>query len=276
MNLQCLEHEMAGSFITRLREGNVALGFGLMYPAPGIIEAIGRGWNWVWIDGQHGQHDYASLLECVRAADACGLGSIVRVPSLEFGAIGRVLDMRPSGIMIPMVETADQARAAANAAKFPPIGSRSYGGRRPIDLHGRAYFQTANEETLLVLQIETPLGAANAAEIARVEGADALFFGSDDMKMHLGIPIDMPAEMSPELAEAMKATTEATRLSKRLAGCVAASGGALRNAVKLGYRLIVGGSDVGFLRGAAASTLEGLDAALREWRAEPLHNVQQG
>ena len=150
----------------RLRVGEVALGLSLNYPAPGIIECMGAGWDWLWIDGQHGQMDYQSMLQCVRTADACGLAPIPRVSRHEPGTIGPVMDMKPAGILVPMVDTVAQARNIVEAVYFPPLGKRSFGGRRVTDVGGRNYYQTANEDTLLVVQIETPEGAANAEAIA--------------------------------------------------------------------------------------------------------------
>ena len=120
--------------LERMNDGEIALGFGLGLPAAAIIEHACGGWDWLWIDGQHGQHDYRSMLECVRAADACDIAPIVRVPGHDYGTIGRVLDMRPAGIMVPMIDTAEDARAVVDAVRFPPLGKRSYGGRRSIDV----------------------------------------------------------------------------------------------------------------------------------------------
>jgi len=249
---------MPPPFIENLKKGEIALGFNLMYPVAGIIECIGAGWDWIWIDSQHGQHDYRSLLECVRVADACGVAPVVRVPGHEPGTIGRIIDMRPTGIMVPMVNTAQQAVRIVEAARFPPLGKRSFGGRRAIDLGERKFFQTANEDMLLMVQIETPEAVANAQAIAATNGVDALFFGPDDMKVRLEIPINTPAIDAPELVAAMDKVAAATKEAGKIAACVAFTPASLRTATSQGYRLIAGGSDVVFLHTAAQAALADL------------------
>ena len=254
---------MLVSLKDRLTNGDVALGFALALPAAAIIEHAGRIWDWIWIDSQHGQHDYRSMLECVRVADACGVAPIARVPGHDPGVIGRVLDMRPTGIMVPMVDSLDDAHRIVEAVRFPPLGKRSYGGRRAIDLEGRDYFQTADERMLLVTQIETREAVQNAEAIAAAEGVDVLFFGPDDMKVRLGIPINTPIDESDVLARAMEDTMAAAKNAGKIGGCIAATPESLSMAVSLGYRMIVGGGDVPFLRTASSARLAELRAALR-------------
>lgn len=258
---------MAPLFVQQLRDGNVALGFHLMFPAAGIIECACSGWDWLWIDGQHGQHDYRSILECVRVADAQGVAPIVRVPGHEPGVIGRVMDMRPAGIMVPMVDSAKDARRVVQAMCFPPLGARSFGGRRAIDLDGREYLQTANETALLLAQIETPEALQNAGDIASVEGVDVLFFGPDDMKVRMGIPINTPVDESDQLIEAMRTTISAANKAGKIGGCVAGTPKALRTAVSMGYRLVVGGGDVALLRTTASARLAELQRVLGDQAA---------
>ena len=246
----------------KMNDGEIALGFSLALPAAAIIEHACGGWDWLWIDGQHGQHDYRSTLECVRVADACGIPPIVRVPGHDYGTIGRVLDMRPAGIMVPMIDTAEAARRVVDAVRFPPAGKRSYGGRRSIDVEGRGYFQTADERLLLVAQIETAEAVRNAGAIAATEGVDVLFFGPDDMKVRLGIPIDTSIKDSVEVADALEQTVAAAKAAGKMVGCVAGTGEVIKLAISLGCQLIAGGGDVGFLRTAAPAKLKELRGAI--------------
>ena len=86
----------------QLRDGKVTLGLALMYSDAGLVEGMYRpGWDCLWIDGQHGQLSYDSCLAAVRAAEAVGLETVIRVPSHEYGAIGPILDLAPSSVMIP-------------------------------------------------------------------------------------------------------------------------------------------------------------------------------
>jgi len=260
---------MSSCLKDQLESGRTALGLGLMYPNPNCIEAMASGWDWIWIDGQHGQMDYATILHAVQMTRAAGVAAITRVPGHSFDIIGPVLDTGTDGLMVPMVNTADQARAIVESVYFPPLGSRSYGGRRVIDIGGRDYYQDANARLTLVAQIETLEAVENAADIAAVDGVDCLFFGPDDMKMRMDLPINTPIDESPELQTAMKQVAEAARESGKVAGCVAGTSAAMTTAVSLGYRLVVGGADIGFLRVAAAAKAAELRAAIGQVEETP-------
>ena len=264
-NKQIIEGIMTvkNALLKKLKNGEPTLGVGLMYPNPNCIESMARGWDWVWIDGQHGQLDYATILRAVQVAQGAGIPTIIRVASHEPGLIGMALDTGTEGLMIPMVDTPEQAGEIVKDACFPPLGNRSYGGRRVIDVGGRDYYKTANNDLLLVAQIETLEAVSRAEKIAAVEGIDALFFGPDDMKMRLGLPIDTPINESEELAKAMQTVATAARNAGKITGCVTASAESLRMALSEGYRLLVGGADIAFLRTASASKLEELRSAIR-------------
>ena len=253
---------MSMSLHQKLRTGRVILGLNLQYPAAGIIECIGAGWDWVWIDGQHGQHDYRSVLECVRVADSCGIAPVVRVSGHEPGLIGPAMDMRPAGIMVPMVNTVGEAQAIVKAARFPPLGERSYGGRRVIDLGTREYFKTADQDTILIVQLETKEALDNAAAIAATEGVDVLFFSPDDIKLRLGIAIDTPITDSKELTAGMQQVITAAQNAGKVGGCVTPTPASIKMASSLGYSLLVGGGDVAMLRETASATLADLRESL--------------
>ena len=239
--------------LKKLRDGKAVLGLNNMYPAAGIIEGMCRGWDFVWIDGQHGQHTQDSLLHAVRTADSMGVSSLVRVPGQAPDFLGVVSDMRPTGIIIPMIENEQEAKAVSQILHFPPIGRRSYGGRRVIDLGGREYYK---ERTLQVIaQIETPEAVERAGAVAEVEGIHALFFGPDDMRIRLGLPIDTPIDKSKQLLDAMHVVASAALKAGKHAACPVSTIAALKIAVDLGYRILALGSDIGFLRVAAFEKL---------------------
>lgn len=255
---------MPNALREKLSRGEVALGLWMGYPAPGIIECIGADWDWVWIDGQHGQIDYQTMLGCVRAADVHGLAPIPRVAGHDYGAIGPVMDMRTAGVMVPMVDTREQAVDVVRAARFPPTGARSYGGRRVVDLGGRDYVYNANEDTLLVVQIETPEAMENVEAIAGVEGVDVLLFAPIDMKLRMGIPLETRFAESEKLARALERTAKAAENAGKFSGTLLMDGESLRIAVSLGYRLIAGAGDNELLRKASAARREELKNSLKE------------
>lgn len=244
----------------RLRNGEVVLGFNNMYPASGIIEGLASGWDFVWIDGQHGQHSYQTILHAVQTADARGLFSIIRPPGHENGILGPLADLCPAGFMIPMVDTPEQAAQIAQSLRFPPKGKRSYGGRRVIDLGGRDYYH--EQELFVMAQVETLEAVENAEKIISTDGIDALFFGPDDMKTRMGLPINTPITENDKLKEAMKKTADAAKKAGKFAGCVATNAEGIRMVTDLGYQVIAGGGDILFLRTKAAEQVAELRGAL--------------
>jgi len=246
--------------LERLRRGEVCLGVANTYPAPGIIEIMGRGWDFVWIDGQHGQFSYHAALNAVRAAAGIGVDSLLRVPGHEHSTLCLYADMGPMAIMVPMVNTAAEAEDVVRGLRFPPRGVRSFGGRRVADLYGRGY--ATESELLIVAQIETAEAAANADAIAAVDGVDCLFFGPDDMKMSLGLPMETPITGDARLQRAMEQTARAAQAHGRALGCVCPNAESARLAMGLGYRLLAGGGDAPFLRTQAAARLGELRSAV--------------
>ena len=121
---------------------------------PDLVEFFGPiGFDGIWIEAEHGPIDFADIRDFTRAADLWGLTSIARVNLNLPGVIYRTLDQGAQGIVVPHVNTADEARAVVNASKFAPIGSRgSYTSRQGIGVED--YFQNANDEVLTMILIE--------------------------------------------------------------------------------------------------------------------------
>ena len=240
-------------FLGRLKTGQPALGLCTMLPGAGIIERMCPGWDFVWIDTQHGQHDFASVAEGIRAADMLGIASVVRPYSHDPGVLARFADLRPTVVMIPMVNTPAQAREIVGALRFAPAGRRSYGGRRVIDLDGREYYKLG--EPIIMPQIETAEGVRNAPEIAAVDGADILFFGPDDMRVSLGVPINTPVLDDARLRQAAEDVGRAARAAGKLGGSVAVSAPMIEFVRATGYQLFVCGADSSFLGDGAMQRL---------------------
>ena len=120
----------------------INLGLCMMYPSPGVVERIGADWDWIWLDGQHGEMaGYETMLQMVRACHLIRRPAYVRVPGHEAAWTSLALDMDADAVIVPQVDSGDQARELVRRAKFPPLGNRSFGGRRVINLHGRGYFE---------------------------------------------------------------------------------------------------------------------------------------
>jgi 4-hydroxy-2-oxoheptanedioate aldolase len=248
-----------------LREKRPLLGLYNGYPAEGILESLAPGWDFVWIDGQHGQFAIDTALRAVRTTFALGLESVLRVPSHDAGLLGQYADTAASGIMVPQIETLESATQVVEALRFPPNGKRSFGSRRAIDLHGRDYY--LNCQPMVIVQIESNEALQNSAGIAGKDGVDALFLGMDDLKLSLGLDVNTPLQESEHLISARRTVAAAALVAGKACGLVVANPLELREALELGYRLICCGSDVGFLRAGARLALEqhrcALDDVLR-------------
>jgi 4-hydroxy-2-oxoheptanedioate aldolase len=241
------------SLAKMLSGGKPLLGLSVMYPSAGAVERIGPDWDWIWIDGQHGEMGYEQTLGLVRACDLIQRPAVVRVPGHDFGAIGKALDMGAAAVIVPVVDTPEQARAAVDAAKFPPLGRRSYGGRRPIDQLGRTYSDTANDDVLLIAQIESPQAIENVDAIASVKGVNALFLGPDDLMLRRGFSMTHP-KSKEALGKDMEAVSGACRRHHKIAVMVGVGEEMLRLCLSSGFQMIVSGSDVGFLAGGSKKT----------------------
>lgn len=173
--------------LAKLRAGKVAVGPLVVYASPDLAETVGHiGFDWVWLDWQHGEWTESTLNSALARFLATATAPVVRVKGLEYGAINHVLDMGAMGVMVPMVQNAQEARLAVQAACYPPLGRRSGGGPRLPLISGTDsadYFAHANEEMMVVVQVETEEAVANVEEIAHVEGVDAVLVGPGDLMM---------------------------------------------------------------------------------------------
>ena len=244
----------------RLRDGEFLLGFSNSYPSAALIETVGAMWDFIWIDGQHGQFSYDAALTAIRTADLVGVDTLLRVPGQEHGLLGLYADMFPSALMVPMVNNPEEAKAVVNATRFPPLGNRSYGGRRPIDVIDRNFY--LENQPVLVAQIETPQAVDHAAAIAAVEGVDALLLGADDLKIQAGLSVNAPSLETEIVVEAMERVARAAKEAGKAAGCVTPSPELVQHCAALGYQLLIAGSDVGFLRKACQDANQRLREAL--------------
>lgn len=218
-----------------------------MYPSPGALERIGPDWDWVWLDGQHGQlAGYDTMLAMVRACHSVGKPAFVRVPGHEASWISLALDMDADAVIVPQVESPAQGAALVRAAKSPPLGDRSFGGRRPIDRHGRAYYADANASPRLICQIESPAALEQAEAIAALDGVDGLFLGPDDFLLRSGVDIRTGGDDALLAAATAKLASVCRPLGKAVL-TVGAGDATFRLALENGATHIAVGSDVRFL-----------------------------
>jgi len=177
----------------KLAAGEMALGIFLALDAPAMVELFGYcGFDFVLIDAEHGALDPHHVEGLARAAIVGGTTPIVRVPQNVPGVILRYLDVGPQGVMIPWCQSAAEASAAVAATKYYPDGQRGLAGvaasRYGVGMPLREYVETANAETMVIVQIETAATVDTLPELLRVPGVDVFFIGPNDLSQSLGFP----------------------------------------------------------------------------------------
>jgi 4-hydroxy-2-oxoheptanedioate aldolase len=199
--------------------------------------------------------DLDTAAQISAASLAVGVTPVVRVPGVEHWHASRILDNGAQGIVVPHVDDAAQAKRVANACRFPPVGHRSMGGGlqqlgfAPMPVGEAA--RIVNEETLVVVMIESPQGVANCDEIAAVAGIDALLIGTNDLCFEMGIPGQFN---DPKVADAYNRVIAACRKHGKFAGM----GGMytaelLERHIRMGVQLILSGSDFSLLMQAGTA-----------------------
>lgn len=226
-----------------------------------VMLAASAGFDAVYVDLEHSplSLETASML-CATAA-ALGITGIVRTPSHAADAVSRALDGGAQGLLVPHVNSAAQAQAIVNAARFPPIGHRSVMGSTPA-LRYRSMplaevISELNRQTLIIAMIETPQAVANAHEIAAVNGIDMLLIGSNDLCTEMGIPGQLH---HPKLVQAYESVAAACRAHGKYLGVGGVRGDAQLQAklLSLGARFLIAGSDMSYLESAMRNDMQTL------------------
>ena len=178
-------------FRERLKAGDVCLGVGITFSDPTVTEALCDSVDFVWIDLEHNPMSVESMTGHLIAARAGGAPALVRVPCGDIGWIKRVLDSGAEGIIFPQAGSADDVRAFVSACRYPPMGTRGYGPRRPSN-YGRdggiEYLERANRELFVVAQIETAGALADVDKIVAIRGLDSIVIGPNDLSGSMGLP----------------------------------------------------------------------------------------
>lgn len=175
-----------------LKKGKTIIGTGLTYLKGAAVPQLyaAAGIQFVWIDMQHTMYSIENVFELVIGARAAGIGNFVRVPAFDRSLITRLLDGGVQGVMLPEVKTTEEVVQVVKAVKYPPVGERSLVSRgMHTDFQLAANRETtkeSNEQTLIVIQIETQSGYEQMEDIAQIPGIDALWVGPNDLSRALG------------------------------------------------------------------------------------------
>ncbi len=170
------------------REGRQTLGSWVSLANTLVAELMANfDFDWLCVDMQHGLVDFSDVYAMLPAISTTSTTPFVRVPWNEPHIIMKALDAGAYGVIVPMINNAEDAARAVAACKYPPLGARSYGPARAVLYGGPDYGQRANDEIAVVLMIETEQGLAKVDEIAATEGVDCLFIGPSDLSLALGM-----------------------------------------------------------------------------------------
>ena len=257
---------LANEALTRIRAG-ISIGFGVQHlrGAAAPLLAKAAGYDWLFIDTEHGALSTDDVSQLCLSSLAAGIAPIVRVcrDALDEGT--RALDAGALGIVVPHIDTADDAREMVDAFRFPPLGHRSTGG--PCAQFGYRppaageMQRVLNETLLLIPMIETAKAVDNAEAIAAVAGIDALLIGSNDLSLDMAIPGQYGHE---RVQDAYRRVGDACRRH----GKILAMGGIYDSTwaphyIAMGARMVLAGSDHGILFEAAAMRAKMLREAVK-------------
>lgn len=200
--------------IERLARGELVLCLGLRQARSPDIVMLARtaGFDAVYVDLEHSPLSLETASMLCASATALGIAGLVRVPSHAADAVSRALDGGAQGLLVPHVNTAEQARAIVSAARYPPIGARSVMGSTPAlsyrSMPLAEVITELNRNTLIIAMVETPEAVIEADAIAAVEGIDMLLIGSNDLCTEMGIAGQL---RHPRLIEAYESVAAACR-----------------------------------------------------------------
>ena len=243
-------------------EATLKLGAWCGIPSSYSVELMcAAGYDWICIDTQHGMVDYPSVRGMLQASSIRGLPALVRVPSAgDTAAIMRALDAGAAGVLVPMVSTAQEARAAVSACRYPPAGTRSWGPARALP-SGPGYSpEAANKHVICAVQIETLEALENLGDILSVDGVDMAFVGPADLALAMGLR-PAAAPQRGEHAAAIEMVARRAREAGVRAGVYGGSPEVAAQYARLGYDFVVAANDAQLLSQWARHTVDTVRAA---------------
>lgn len=252
--------------MARKREGinGGTLGTWIKLSSPESVEIMAyAGFDFVVIDLEHTTLDLGAASTHIALARALGVDPLVRVPDHGFSVIQRVLDAGAAGVVVPHVDTVEQARAVVRATCFPPRGVRGSGGTSRAGRWGllpRAdYLGYGNDQVLCVVQLESDVAIENAAEILAIEGIGAAFVGTADLSMSMGV-----AAGSDEVEGLVASALEAAAAAHVPIGTACASADQARRALARGYDYVVVSNDTSILASGGRAIVNAVHAPVAE------------
>ena len=224
---------------------------------PNLVYMLAQcGFDFFIIDNEHGAYSPETISNMIAAARGAGISVVVRIPEIRREAIMKPLDSGAAGLLVPMVNTADQAKEIMRYAKYPPMGERGVALSRAHSSYGRPnaaeYLDQANQTTFIAVQAESPQAIENLESIASTPGVDAIFVGPADLSVGMGIPGQIT---HPKEVEAIETVLAICQKHAVVPGIHMSKRETLKDWIRRGMRFVTYSSDVDLLARAAQESL---------------------
>jgi 4-hydroxy-2-oxoheptanedioate aldolase len=243
----------------KLRGGEPTVGAWLSLCSPVAAESMAHvGWDWLTVDVEHSPVGFETMVNCFRAIQLGGAVPLARVPWNDTVWIQRTLDAGALGLVVPMINSAEDARQAVANMRYATRGQRSFGGSRVAPYIDGDYRTWADENLAVIVMIETIQAVERAEEILAVDGVVGCFIGPNDLALSMGIT---PKETGPGTRheEAMLSVVEATRKTGKAAGKHCFSAPELSARIGQGFQFLALASDAAFMAQAAQAAFAAID-----------------
>ena len=246
--------------------GSPALGAFQLTSSRILAEGMAKArFDWLCVDLQHGEADWSDLIGIIQAMQLGDCDVLVRVPWNDPAQIMRALDCGASGVIVPMVSTAEDAALAMSATRYSPRGIRSVGQTRKMyDTPVSQYTSETAEDPICLVMIETGEGLENMAAIAATPALDGIFLGTGDLAVSLGLPVSVPPHV--RITEAISRLIARCRQEGILSATIAGVGGEFRALVESGLQVVTMGTDIGYASKATYASLKEADSVLQDLR----------
>jgi 2-keto-3-deoxy-L-rhamnonate aldolase RhmA len=247
-----------------LAAGRPCIGATLTFGSPVTAELLARvGFDWLWLEMEHTALTEADVLAMLQATNGSAVSTVVRVPWNDKTLIKRAVDAGPDGILIPQINTREEAESAVRAMKYPPSGERGAGLARAQGwgLGVSEYYATANTEIMTMLMIEHIEGVENINEIVAVPGVDGIMIGALDLSGSMGL---LGQTDHPDVEAAIQKVLAACKSARLSCGIVALDPDRANARIEQGFTTIILAIDVLMLIGSAKAALGRITRQPRE------------
>jgi 4-hydroxy-2-oxoheptanedioate aldolase len=245
-------------FLTAIRTGKPQIGIWVSLCNSYSAEVIaGAGFDWAVIDMEHAPNDLTTVLGQLQAFAGSKTTALVRPDWNDPVLVKRLLDMGPQGLLFPMVQSSEEAKAAVAASRYPPRGIRGVAGTTRANQFGRIgdYFDRIEDETALLMQVETQAALAKAADIGAMDGVDGVFFGPSDIAADMGY---LGQPMTPGVWDLILPVAKSLIAQGVPVGTLVSDADFARRLIDDGFSFVACGTDAGLLARGADALLVGM------------------